>query len=109
MIRFVLQVLHETTLNRQIEEMLETEIVSFLETAKLESGNGEKEPVYQAAEKVVQHVITLIAVNDLLNKKLDKLANRKTSFNPPTSNLKKHVMRSVLHAFYETACAGFHR
>lgn len=46
-----LHVFEETTLDRHIQPMVETKLVSLLETANNRPSNGGKTPFYQAVEK----------------------------------------------------------
>lgn len=74
MIESALQVFEETTTERRMEAIMETEVVNLIETANHEAAKGEQTPFYQASENVVRRAVTWVAVNDVIHTKVIILA-----------------------------------
>lgn len=63
--------MQETSLNRRIDAMLETWVVSLLDTANHNAGKSKETPASKTVEKVVRQVIGRDAANESVHMKDD--------------------------------------
>lgn len=77
MIKLVLQVFQETTMDRRIEVIVENRVVRLLETGNHEVADRGKTPIYRAVENVVRRAVVRGAVNEAIRVKVDNLADSK--------------------------------
>lgn len=73
MIKLLLYVFKETTVDRHIETLVETKIVSLLEIVNHEVAKDQKTTVYQNVETVVRQVVARGAVNVVVPMKVNNL------------------------------------
>lgn len=74
MIESPFHVFQEAILNHRIEAMIETKVVSLLETFNHETARGEKMSVEQAVERVGHRVVARCAVIEVIHMKDDNLS-----------------------------------
>lgn len=74
MIVSVLHVFHETTLKRRIDAMLETRVISLLETANFEATKSEKTTVYYGFKKIIHPFTARSAIDEATYRMVNKLA-----------------------------------
>lgn len=110
MIELALHIFRGNTMDRRIEAMAGSRVVSSLVTANQEDDKGKKTPVYWAVEKVVALVVARGTVNKVIHMKFDSLAELqdivqrlKLSFienlsiiMPITLVIKKHAQAAVV-------------
>lgn len=76
MLRMILSAIlvsKETTVDRRMEEKVETEVVGLFKAANHEAVKSESTLLYQAVENLVRRGVTRGAVNEVIHMKIDDL------------------------------------